>query len=386
MHLVLGFIIFLIIYGSLYPFKFSGQPPGIAETFHWLSQINLRTTQADIIANILLFFPYGFVARMTLNKEHSLLSSSLKYLFGGFLIALLLQYSQFYLPARVPSSGDALFNFLGIILGMFFSHLLMQYSRNNMVSARRTRISWSEISIPLLLAFIWIAWRWFPFIPMVSTDSIIAGLMPLIQEPELDFLVILRDGAGWLMFFYLCSQHPFQNLPRFRVLKFAVLILGVEVFITDNQLTVNDLLAALGAFALYSSLDYRAMRGMLIWCLVVGMALTWLDTSHSLDGTAVISWAPFVHLLKGNPWANSELILLKLYFIGALIYLIRAHRLGWGMATVICSAWLLLLIILERYLTSHIADMTDFYLVPVVGWALFQIDKQASDERTMAMQ
>lgn len=383
MHLLLSFIVFLIIYGSLYPFKFSGTPPGFTETLAWLSQTDLRTTQADIIANMLLFFPYGFVARMAINQEHKQFLSSLKYFAFGLCVAILLQYSQFFLPARVPSSGDAIFNGLGIVIGMFFSHLLMQYSHNNMVSDRRARISWSEISIPLLLAFVWVCWRWYPFIPMVATDSIIEGLMPLIEQPELNLVVILRDVAGWLMFFYLCSQHPFKNLPRFRVLKFAVIILGVEVFITDNQLTVNDLLATLGAFALYSSLDYRAMRSMLMWCLLLGMALTWL--AGSTNTQAEINWVPFAKLLKGNPWANSELILLKLYFMGAMVYLLQAARIGWGTATGLCSVWILVLLLLQRYATQQMADMTDIYLVPIVGWAMFQIYKQASDERNMAM-
>ena len=383
MHLLLGFIVFLIIYGSLYPFKFSGSPLGFAETLTWLGQTDLRTTKADIIANILLFFPYGFVARMAINQEKQQLFSSLKYFLLGLFIALLLQYSQFYLPARVPSSGDALFNALGIGLGMFVSHLLMQYSHNHMASGERSRISWSEISLPLLLALIWVSWRWYPFIPMVSTDSIIEGLLPLIQQPELKFLVILRDGIGWLMFFYLCSQHPFKNLPRFRVLKYALVILGVEVFISDNQLTVNDLLATLGAFALYSSLDYRAMRSMLMWCLLLGMSLTWLGGTGVEN--PVISWIPFAQVLKGNPWANSEIILLKVYFIGAMVFLLQAARLSWGVAASLTSVWLLALLMLQRFATGQTADMTDIYMVPIIGWAMFLIARQASDDRNMAM-
>ena len=120
-----------------------------------------------------------------------------------------------------------------------------------------------------------------------------------------------------------------------------------------------------------------------MWCLLLGMSLTWLGGTGVEN--PVISWIPFAQVLKGNPWANSEIILLKVYFIGAMVFLLQAARLSWGVAASLTSVWLLALLMLQRFATGQTADMTDIYMVPIIGWAMFLIARQASDDRNMAM-
>ena len=276
MNRLLFFIVVLIIYGSLYPFKFSGQIPDLNQTWIFLSNYSLRTTRSDIIANIILFVPFGFVLRVCLNQYRQRIKGALL-LFGfAVVLAYALQYLQFFLPARVADASDAVYNILGTLLGMAVSHLLIQYSHNHIPQQDRHQTSWSQVSIPLLLALLWVCYRWFPFIPLAATESIIASLNPIINRPELDLFVILRDGIGWRIFFFLLSQPPFDKQPRLRVLKIAALILMVELFIINNQITVNDLLAMLIAFAMYASLDFTAIRASLGWSLLIAMLLTWL--------------------------------------------------------------------------------------------------------------
>jgi VanZ family protein len=376
-------IIVLIVYGSLYPFKFSGQMPTGSEIFTWSMDIFRRTTRVDIIANILLFVPYGIIARMYINQHKARLKSAIWLILIGALIAYLLQLAQFFLPARVASAGDTVLNVVGIIVGMLFSHLLMQYSHNHIPAGDNTQSSWSKVSLPLLLALIWICWRWFPFIPLVSTESIIANLKPILLAPDLDFLVILRDGIGWLLFFYLISQPPFDKQPRFRVLKIAFFIVGIEIFIVDNALTVNDLLAALGAFALYASLYVSALNRLLLWSVIIAMILTWLGPFNWHDAGRGISWMPFGILIKG-PWEDAELILLKLYLISSAIYLFKKTQLDWGLSTVAGAIFVFVLVQLQRYLGAITPDISDVIAVLLVGWALFQIEKLASEERAFA--
>lgn len=378
-------IIALITYGSLYPFKFSGQHPEITETLSWLLNVSLHTTRSDIIANILLFVPYGFVARFYINSHKKRFQSAVWVVIFGGLLAFTLQYLQFFLPARVPSSGDALFNVFGIIIGLIFSHLLTQYSHNHIPNAQSRQVSWSQVSIPLLLALIWVGWRWFPYMPLVATESILNSLNPLINKPQLDFVSIIRDGIGWLMFFYLISQPPFDKQPRFRVLKIAFYILAIELFIINNEITVNDLLAALGAFALYASMHFSAIEKMLGWGVALGIVLIWLSPFSLADPLHGFNWIPFHSLMKGNPWLNAELILLKIYFVSAMIYLFQRRRIDYGLATILCMALVFPITISQLLIGSSTPDITDTFMVAVIGWAMYQVDKLASDERTLAM-
>lgn len=385
MNKLLFFIVLLIVYGSLYPFKFSGQLPDFATTWRLFSDYNLQTTNADIIANIILFIPLGFVIRIACNKYYERVKATLIYIGLSAVLAFLLQYLQFFLPSRVPDAGDAAYNIIGVIAGIIFSHVLLQYSQNRIPQDQTHRTSWSHVSIPLLLALLWVCWRWFPFIPFAATESIIDSLNPLIRKPELDFFLIVRDGIGWLIFFYLLSQPPFDKQPRFRVLRIAFTILGIELFIINNQITVNDLLATLSAFALYASLDYKAIQRSLSWSLLIAMILTWLAPLNNPDNAASFNWLPFAAYMQGNPWVEIEEILLKLYFIGTMIFIIKNQWFDFKMATGISFLVVLLLIIAQVMIGSYKPDITDTLVVIFLGWAMFLIDKQASDERSMAM-
>ena len=378
-------IVALIVYGSLYPFKFSGQVPTGSQTYDWFVDIYRHTTRSDIIANILLFVPYGVVVRMTVNQHKNRVTTALWLLLAGVILAYGLQYAQFFLPARVPSAGDAVFNIVGMISGVIFAHWLMQYSHNHMPTGHNIQSSWSQVSLPLLLALIWICWRWFPFVPLVSAQSIVNSLNPLLTAPELNFMIILRDGIGWLLFFYLISQPPFDKQPRFRVLKIATVILSVELFIINNELTVNDLLAALGAFALYASIHLSALQRMLLWGVVLATILTWLAPFNWHEEGRSMNWMPFASLLRG-PWENTELVLLKLFLTSATVYLFRNRFLDWGLSTILCSLLIFLVVQVQRYLGAIKPDISDVIVVLMVGWAMYQVEKLATDERTLATQ
>jgi len=89
-YILLLFVI-LISYGSLYPFHFSGDLLPAADFFSWLTDNSYRTTRADIVANILLFVPYGFVALLTVSNSRRQLFHGAMLLLAGALLAFLLQ-------------------------------------------------------------------------------------------------------------------------------------------------------------------------------------------------------------------------------------------------------------------------------------------------------
>ena len=164
--------------------------------------------------------------------------------------------------------------------------------------------------------------------------------------------MILRDGIGWLIFFYLLSQPPFDKQPRLRVLKIAFAILGIELFIINNQITVNDLLATLSAFALYASLDYKAIQRSLSWSLLIAMVLTWLAPLNNPDNATAINWLPFAAYMQSNPWSEIEEILLKLYLMGTLIFIVKNQWFDFKMATCVSFLVVLALIIAQVIIGS----------------------------------
>ena len=208
---------------------------------------------------------------------------------------------------------------------------------------------------------------------------------PIINKPELDFFIILRDGIGWLIFFYLISLPPFDQQPRFRVLKIAAFILGIELFIINNQITVNDLLAMLSAFSIYASLDIKAIKASLGWFICIAMLLTWLLPPDGAEFAKDMNWVPFRAYLQGTPWAAAEQILIKLYFIGTLIFTIKNLWFDYRMATLIGCVFVFILTMVQIIVAIYRPDITDSIVVIFLGWAMFLIDKQAAEERVLAM-
>jgi len=383
-YILLLFVI-LISYGSLYPFHFSGDLLPAADFFSWLTDNSYRTTRADIVANILLFVPYGFVALLTVSNSRRQLFHGAMLLLAGALLAFLLQYLQFYLPARVPAATDAWFNSLGITVGMLLAHLIKQYSQYHLPDEMTEPVDWSQITIPLILALLWIAWRLFPFVPLISEKSILAAVAPLMRQPDLSFSIIIRDCIGWLVFFYLLTRPPFDRLPKFRVLKFVSYILALEILIVGNHITANDLIAALCAFALFSSLPPEQLKKGLTRGLIIAIFLTMISPLSLSEPTNDYLWLPFSGLMKGNPWANGELLLLKIYLYATFIYMLRKTLVSWTGAAIITVGLLMVVSILQIYIGDTHGEFTDPLLAGLIAWAISQLEKVATEERALKL-
>ena len=246
-------------------------------------------------------------------------------------------------------------------------------------------MDWSQITIPLLLALIWVTWRLFPFIPLITTQSIMASISPLMRQPELNFIIIIRDSIGWLVFFYLLTRPPFDQLPRFRILKFVIYILGLEILVHRNMITVNDLLAALFAFAIFSSLPANKLAGGLTRGLVIAIILTLINPLTIATPNNEFIWLPFSGLMKGSPWANGELLLLKIYLYASFIYMLRRTWVSWTGAALITACLLLFISVLQIIFGGHDGEFTEPLIAVLIAWAISQVEKVATEERAMVL-
>ena len=57
--------------------NFPGQIPDLATTWRLLTEYDLRTTSTDIVANVILFIPLGFVIRLASNQYHARIKATL---------------------------------------------------------------------------------------------------------------------------------------------------------------------------------------------------------------------------------------------------------------------------------------------------------------------
>ena len=107
-------MVLVIAYGSLYPFSFqsrAGSPlRNLAGTY------GLPDSRADILANILLYLPFGFFATQALRRRAAVFQVA-AVTFAGMALSTAMELLQFYVPGRDSSLADVGSNTLGSLLG-----------------------------------------------------------------------------------------------------------------------------------------------------------------------------------------------------------------------------------------------------------------------------
>jgi len=125
---LLGFFIFLILYNTLIPFSFErglSDLPLFFQTidFNFFDWHDVSIT--DIVGNILLFMPYGFLMYMFLyhrmNNYPILLATII-----GTAISMFIEFSQFFIAERDSAVHDIINNTLGSWFGAVAASIYSQ--------------------------------------------------------------------------------------------------------------------------------------------------------------------------------------------------------------------------------------------------------------------
>jgi VanZ family protein len=114
----------LIVYASLYPFT-AWQIPGNSPLAFLVSTWPQRWTWFDVVANLLGYIPLGALVFGALARSGVRLSYALALAVGaGALLSFSLEFTQNFLPQRVPSSLDLGLNALGAETGAMLAVLV----------------------------------------------------------------------------------------------------------------------------------------------------------------------------------------------------------------------------------------------------------------------
>ena len=92
--------LFLVVYGSLYPFDFSLGALGNVDIEEFLTDWRLLSSRGDVLGNIGLFLPYGFFGMLAIRTDQSKSGRFLVLAVFGVFVAAWLQFLQLTLPSR----------------------------------------------------------------------------------------------------------------------------------------------------------------------------------------------------------------------------------------------------------------------------------------------
>jgi glycopeptide antibiotics resistance protein len=134
---LLVFYSLLIVYGSFLPYHFNLDPNFVE--WRWRIFVSgpllpeARHFMSDVISNILLFAPWGFLWVAVAKGRRTLRSPAAPLLIGalGLLFGLSIECGQTLSPFRSPSKLDALCNGAGAALGAAFAYFIFGTVRKN---------------------------------------------------------------------------------------------------------------------------------------------------------------------------------------------------------------------------------------------------------------
>jgi len=358
------FISILIAYGSLYPFGFS------VESYDRTQLDNLfyfglnNTSRGDLISNVLLFLPFGFLsARVAPGANIGLTARWIVMLTAGFSLAYALQVLQLVVPGRTPSGADALLNLAGCVAGALAARVWF-----------RARPESSDgvlppISVPVILACLWIASHWAPFIPSLDFQLLKDGLKSVFRDSSTSGVWIFQNLVLWLVTFYFL-QHAYPRLKLFHCCLLVPAVLLLSLFFVGNSISIDRFYGGLLAIPVWVVLRFwlfPAILAGLVALVIIGINFS----PFELRNTPIdFQWIPFSGALSGNMLINVLATFKKSIIYGSLIWLLvdAGIRLRW--AGLITAVFLFLCELSQIFFHSATPEITDALVAAFIAIAI----------------
>jgi glycopeptide antibiotics resistance protein len=284
--LLLAAVVALILYVSLYPFRFHAEAPAALDTLRQLTWA--RAGRSDMFNNVLLYVPLGFclvlVIEPRLRRSWSIALAAA----GGLLLSLAVELSQASITTRVPSLTDLSLNTAGALSGAIAGSIW--HALDARMTPRSHPIGRSG-AVALTVLALWLLARLRPLWPDASLRQIKRAVRPLFA-PDLAWFEFAAYFVGWLVVaqavFHLAKRQ--RSMDTFLVV-IAVVLVG-RTLTAGNTLVFAELAAIAVVLPVLVLLSRVADRGRS--ALLAALLGTWL---------AAVALLPAVH---GGPGASLE--------------------------------------------------------------------------------
>ena len=364
--LLLAVVTGLIVYVSLFPFRFAEQGPSLLEALRSISW--QRAGRGDMFNNLLLYAPFGFCLALVLEPRSGRTGSLVGALVLGVALSLLLELLQASVPGRVSSLRDLALNgtgaFAGAVFGSVFHGITSRISPQNPPAARSTFVAMALIAL-------WLLVRLWPLVPDPGLRQLKRAVRPLLS-PHLEWPALAALFVGWLV----VAQAVFHVGRRQRAVDLFLVVVACvlvgRVFVGGNALDVAELAAIallLPVLVLLSKLE-DGMRSTLI-AVVLGVWLAWAAVQPLLAGahTVVVSLPDLREMMLRNVPPPPRLAS-KAFAYLALGWLLAGAGIVSHVAAGITVLFVLLLTLLQLAAPAPVYGWVDLLLAAVAGWVV----------------
>ncbi len=279
--LLLAVVTGLIVYVSLYPFRFIPDGPALVDALRALSWA--RAGRGDMFNNLLLYVPFGFCVALLIEPRWGRFTGIVAGTVLGAMLSLGLELLQASVAIRVSSLRDLSLNATGSLIGAVLGtayHALG--SRVAPQGTSRSRSAFVAMSILVL----WLIERLWPLLPDPGLRQLKRAVLPLLT-PHIDWMSLAGFFVGWLV----VTQVIFSLVRRQRAMDVLLIVIATvlvgRTFVAGSTLEVAEIAAIallLPLLVPFSRLD-DGTRSTIV-AVLLGVWLAWASVRMLLDGSA----------------------------------------------------------------------------------------------------
>lgn len=350
---LLAAFVALIVYVSLYPFRFRPEDVSLLEAVRGLGWA--RASRSDMFNNVLLYVPLGFCVALLVEPRFGRLPSLLLGVLLGALLSLSLEVAQASIESRVPSLTDLSLNAAGALLGAMAGSTW--HALGARMTPRGNPIGRSG-AVALTVLVLWLIARLWPLWPDASLRQVKRAVRPLFA-PELQGAELVAYFVGWLVVaqavFHLARRQ--RSVDAFLVV-IAVVLVG-RTFTAGNALVFAELAAIavlLPVLVLLSRVEDRGRSALIAATLGCWLAVSALLPVLRGGGEIALQLPSAAEFLSRNPPPPAQLAGKGFSYV-ALAWLLT----GTGLLPHVAAGVTVLLVLILCLLQVGVA-------APAFGW------------------
>ncbi|MGQ8364653.1 acyltransferase family protein [Glaciecola sp. 1036] len=372
-------VCFLIAYGSLYPFTFELSNFSQERLSLLLNFSIFRTNFSDIIANIVLFVPFGFLfcsSYPRFNKfPHFLIPTVLCFIF-----AYVIQIFQLWFIDRAPWGGDAIWNLVGFAFGACV-YAISSFSNTRLLEGNQVN---NKLALVFAIAIILLQLS--PFAPTVDFQVLKDNIKQLIANPDVDFYWVFENFVLWTFVFFCLSIATKKHNIYSKFIVLTCIVLGLKFIIISSDINLSKMVGALLALSLWPILKQKVgfkTLSVLMFLVILGNGLypfTFRETQSAFN------WIPFTGAMGGNILLNILAVSKKLLFMTLFIWSLYKATNKLMVASIFTSVFIFLLEYTQTFFIYSVPESTDALLALFAGFILHQVNLHKPHQQSSAEQ
>ncbi|QOY92330.1 VanZ family protein [Paludibaculum fermentans] len=383
MLVLLAIFAFLLLAGSLFPWRFMAGPDPIAAAVHVLHSWNESVGQSsrhDVFVNLVIYIPIGFTGYLWAGWR-SVTARTLLPLAAGLGLSFSVEVLQHYVPGRSPGLLDVVCNTASTALGIALAAVFQVVMESRHIQWRRH--SSIHLSSALLLLALWVSALGWPLhaFPL----GIISRVRVLLRPQPWNWLDFLAGVMAWLVAGGLLSAVSGPRLAR-RLLPLLLPSLYLLALVSPGHtFTRSNAAGALLATVFFCLLPESRRRPAvwLAWTWLAWIVLSGLRPFTLAAEPIAFSWIPFEDMFGSNWMESIGVLLQKTWSYGAMFWLFAHTRLSPPVSLAITTLALIAVEIAQRWLPGRSPGLTDPAIGLLAAALLWLVDRRFRDQRVL---